>query len=446
MARSRRAAPPNPAKAVVVGFAAAITVGTVLLMLPFATVGDGGAPLRVALFTSTSAICVTGLTVVDTATYWSPAGQAIIMLLIQVGGLGIMTGASLLFLAVSGRLGLRQRMMARTERGGINLGDLRKVLIGVIGFSFLAEAVVALILTIRFWAEGKSFATGLWEGAFHAVSAFNNAGFSLFSDSLVGYVTDPTVTVAVAVAIIVGGIGFPVWLELRRRARTPKRWSLHTKLTLATTAGLLVGGWILMTVLEWGNDGTLGPLSAPGKILAGFFASVTPRTAGFNSISYGEMNPEGLLVTDMLMFTGGAPGSTAGGIKVTTFALLALMALAEARGRLDVTSFRRRISGPAQRQALTIAFAAVNVVVLGALALMVSSDFGFSETLFESISAFATVGLSTGITPQLSGVGDAILVVLMFVGRVGPLTLAVALVLREHGQRFRYPEERPLVG
>ena len=422
-------------------------MGTLVLMLPISAEGPGGSSFRVAVFTATSAICVTGLVVVDTATYFTPFGQGVIVVLIQIGGLGIMTGASLLFLAVSRRIGLRGRMIAQTERNALNLGDLRRVLIGVVTFSVLAEAVFALILATRFWTEaGVGFGTGLWRGVFHSVSAFNNAGFSIFSNNLVGYVTDPTVTLTAAVAIIAGGLGFPVWLDVRRRRKTPRRWSLHTKITLVTTAGLIVGGWIILTALEWSNDGTLGPLSAPGKLLAGFFASVVPRTAGFNTIDYGHMHPEGLLITDMLMFVGGGSGSTAGGIKVTTFALLAMMAIAEVRGRRDVNAFRRRIPNTAQRQALTIAFAGVNAVVLGALALMVTSSFGFSETLFEAISAFATVGLSTGITPHLSGVGDAILIGLMYLGRVGPLTLAVALVLREHDPRFRYPEERPLVG
>lgn len=447
MARIRRVTPPNPSKAVVLGFAIAIVVGALLLMLPVSAEGPGGSSIRVALFTSTSAICVTGLTVVDTATYFTPFGQGVIAMLIQIGGLGIMTGASLLFLAVSRRIGLRTRMVTQTERNALNLGDLRRVVIAVVSFSFLAEAVFALILTIRFWSEGGvGFATGLWRGVFHAVSAFNNAGFSLFSDNLIGYVTDPTVTLTVAFAVIMGGLGFPVWLDLRRRRRTPKRWSLHTKIMLVSTVGLVLGGWLFLTAVEWDNSGTFGPLSAPGKILAGFFASVVPRTAGFNSVDYADMHPEGLLITDMLMFVGGGSGSTAGGIKVTTFALLAMMAIAEVRGRRDVVAFRRRVPSTAQRQALTIAFAAVNAVVLGALALMVTSSFGFSETLFEAISAFATVGLSTGITPHLSSAGDAILIGLMYLGRVGPLTLAVALVLREHDQRFRYPEERPLVG
>jgi Trk-type K+ transport system membrane component len=343
-------------------------------------------------------------------------------------------------------MGLQRRMVAQAETKTLNLGDLRRVLFGVIFFSLLAEAAIATVLAVRFWAQGDSFFTGVWHGVFHSVSAFNNAGFSIFVGNLTGYVTDPTVSITIAVAVIAGGVGFPVWLAIRRYPRRPSRWSMHVKITLATTMALIVGGSIAMTAFEWNNEGTLGPLSTPGKLLAGFFAGVMPRTAGFNSIDYAQMDPEGLLITDMLMFVGGGSASTAGGIKVTTFAILAMMAWAEMRGRADVQAFGRRVPGVAQRQALAIAFASVNLVVLGALALMVSSGFGFSETLFEAISAFATVGLSTGITPLLSDAGHAILVGLMFLGRVGPLTLAVALVLREHAQRFRYPEERPLVG
>ena len=449
---SRKVAPPttftrgNPAKTVVAGFAVAILVSSAVLMLPISTTGRGGAPFLTAVFTATSAICVTGLTVVDTATYWTEFGQGAIMLMIQIGGIGIMTGASLLFLTVSRRMGLQRRMVAQAETKALNLGDVRRVLFGVVLFSVLVELLVSLILAIRFWSAGDSFATGIWRGAFHAVAAFNNAGFALFSDNLIGYVTDPVVSLTIAVAVIVGGLGFPVWLALRRDPRRAARWSLHVKITLVATASLIVAGAIALTATEWDNDGTLGPLSASGKLLAGFFAAVMPRTAGFNSIDYAEVQPEGLLITDMLMFVGGGSGSTAGGIKVTTFAILAMMAWAEMRGRNDVQAFRRRVPGPAQRQALAVAFAAVNLVVLGALALMASSSFGFAETLFEAISAFATVGLSTGITASLSDFGHVVLIGLMFLGRVGPLTLGVALVLREHPQRIRYPEERPLVG
>ena len=447
MARNDHKGPPNPSKTVALGFAIAILVGAFALMLPISTHGPGGASFRVAVFTSTSAVCVTGLAVVDTATYWTPFGQAIIMFLIQIGGLGIMTGASLLFLVVSKRVGLRNRMIAQQERGSINLGDVRRVLIGVIAFSILAEIVVTVILALRFWARDDiGFGVAVWRGAFHAVSAFNNAGFALFSANMMDYALDPVILVTIALAVVMGGIGFPVWIELQRRWRRADRWSLHTKLTLMTTGFLLIGGWILLTALEWNNPDTLGPMSAPGKVLSGFFASVVPRTAGFNSIDYGEMGHPGIMITDMLMFAGGGSGSTAGGIKVTTFAVLFIAAFAEFRGSPDVSAFGRRISGSIQRQALTIAFAGMNAVVIGALLIMVLSPFGFTESMFESISAFATVGLSMNVTPQLSGPADAVVIALMYFGRVGPLTLAVALLLRRHPRRFSYPEERPLVG
>jgi potassium uptake TrkH family protein len=446
MPRSKRNERSSPYKAVAVGFLVAIVIGTLLLMLPFATTGAGGAPFRVASFTSVSALCVTGLTVVDTAAYWTPAGQAIIALLIQIGGLGIMTGASLILFALSGRIGLRERMRARHERGSVNLGDVRSVIIAVVVFSLLAELLFALWLSIGFWIEGAGFGSGLWQGLFHSISGFNNAGFALFSDGLVRHASDPLIVLPIAIAVIVGGLGFPVWLELRKRFRQPKRWSLHTKLTIAMTAGLLVFGWIVISILEWDSPLTMGPLSFGEKLINGFFSSASWRTAGFSSIDYSQVGDETLLTSIMLMFVGGGTGSTAGGLKVTTFALLALMAIAEIRGQQDVTAFNRRIPGAAQRQVLTIAFAAVNLVVIGTLALLLASDFPLADCLFEAVSAFGTVGLSTGITGELSGTADAILMVLMYLGRVGPLTLAVALALREQPQRTRYPEERPLVG
>lgn len=440
-------APPNPSKVIATGFALAIVVGTLLLMLPAASTGDGGTSFRVAFFTSTSAICVTGLAIVDTATHWTPFGQLIILLLIQVGGLGIITGASLLFLAVSKRIGLRNRMIARQERAALNLGDVRNVVLAVVAFSVVFQALAAVVLTLRFWRdEHGSILTAAWHGVFHAVSAFNNAGFSLFSDSMIGYRFDLTLIIVLSLTVVFGGLGFPVWLELRRGWRSPSRWSLHTKLTLLMTGLLLIGGWVLLSILEWRNDDTFGPMTTPQRLAAGFFASATSRTAGFNSIDYGDVNDETLLVTELLMFAGGGSGSTAGGIKVTTFALLCLMVIAEVRGHEDVTAYGRRIAATVQRQALTIAFAATNLVVLGSVLIMATSDVRFAVATFEAVSATATVGLSTGITPALSDASQYILAVLMYLGRIGPLTLAVALALRSHPRRFRYPEERPLVG
>ena len=279
------------------------------------------------------------------------------------------------------------------------------------------------------------------------MSAFNNAGFSLWSDSLVGFVDD-----------WVGDVDRRRGDRARRyrvpgRARAdplaPRRatvWSLHTKLTLLVTAFLLVVGTAAVLGFEWGNEATLGALSAPDKLLAAFFGGVTPRTAGFNSIDYGEATGETLLVTDILMFIGGGSGSTAGRIKVTTFALIGLMVLSEARGDRHVSVFRRSVSSRAQRQALVVVFVAINAVVLATLGLMATSDLLLTQALFESVSAFGTVGLSTGVTDQLDAIGQSILIVLMFLGRIGPHTLALALVLRERERLYSYPEERPLIG
>jgi trk/ktr system potassium uptake protein len=259
-------------------------------------------------------------------------------------------------------------------------------------------------------------------------------------------VDDPWVCLPVAAAVIAGGLGTPVWLDLRRRGRAARRWSLHTKLTVLGTAGLLVFGATALTASEWGNDRTIGSLSPPGALLAGFFAGVMPRTAGFNSLDYAQMDPESLLLTDMLMFVGSGSGGTGGGIKVATMAVLVLMAWGELRGHADVTAFGRRIPQAVQRQALSVAALGIVAVVVGALALMVLSPFGIEPALFEAISAFATVGLSTGITPALSGLAQGVVIVLMFLGRLGPLTLGVALVLHERPLLYRRPSERPLIG
>jgi len=437
----------HPAQLVVGGFALAIAIGTGLLLLPAATSEAGGAPFLTALFTSTSAICVTGLIVVDTPAYWSHFGQGVILGLIQVGGFGIMTAFSLLALVVLRRLRLRSRLIAQAELGTVELGGLRRVLLGVAILSVAFEAATALVLTLRLWLHyDYQLGSAIYHGVFHAISAFNNAGFALWSDSLVRFVTDGWITLAVAVAVVAGGLGFPVWFELQRRPFTPRRWSLHTKLTLGATLFLLVAALAAILSLEWSNEETLGQFDSSGKLLAGFFQAVTPRTAGFNTVDYGAMTPESLLVTDMLMFVGAGSASTAGGIKVTTFALLALIVWAEVRGEPHVNTFGRRVPVHVQRQALAIAFIALNAVVISTLLLIATSQFPLSRALFEALSAFGTVGLSTGITSEVSSVGQVFLVVLMFLGRIGPYTLAVALALRERERRYELPEERPLIG
>lgn len=437
----------TPARFVTVGFAVVIALGTLVLMLPISTKAPGGAPFITALFYSTSSVCVTGLGTVDLPNYFTHFGQATIMVLAQIGGFGVMTLTSFIALIVARRFGLRSRLLTQEESGTMALGDVRRVLKGIAVLSLVVETIVAAIIALRLaFAYDTPVGSAIWRGGFHSVTSFNNTGFALWSDSLIGFATDWWISLTVAGAIIIGGIGFPVILELNARRYHFWRWSLHTKLTLIVTAGLLTLGMVAFLAFEWSNPDTIGPLSFSHKLLASFFGSVTPRTAGFNTIDYGQANGETLLTTDMLMFVGGGSASTAGGIKVTTFALLALIVISEVRGNRHVHAFRRRIPAHAHRQALVITFLAINAVVLGTLALMATSDFQLYQTLFEAISAFGTVGLSTGITPHLDWFGQSVLIALMFLGRTGPQTLALALVLRERGKLYTYPEERPIIG
>ena len=437
----------HPAQVIVFAFAVAVAVGTILLMLPVARVGAEGAPLLTALFTSTSAVCVTGLVTVDTPTYWSGFGQVVILGLIQVGGFGIMTLASLVGLLLSRRMGLRTRLTAAAETKSIGMGDVRAVLVGVAKVSLLFEAVTAALLAGRFLVGyDEPFGRALYLGVFHGVSAFNNAGFALYSDSLMGFATDPWICLPIAVAVIFGGLGFPVILELRRHLRRPRQWSLHTRLTVGTSAVLLGIGTLFVTASEWSNPGTLGTFDTPGRLLAGFFQAVMPRTAGFNSVDYGQMREGTLLGTDALMFIGGGSAGTAGGIKVTTFVLLMFVIVAEVRGEKHVNAADRRIGERVQRQALTVALLSIGMIAVATLVLLEITEFTTGQVLFETVSAFATVGLSTGITADLPGGGQVVLVVLMFMGRLGPITLVSALALRERQLRYTLPEGRPLIG
>jgi len=438
----------NPGRTVSIAFAVAVLVGTVLLTLPVARSGPGGAPLLTALFTSTSAVCVTGLAVVDTATYWSGFGQVVIMALIQIGGFGIMAGASLLGFLVSRRLRLRNQLVAQAESRGLALGDVRTVLRRVAVTVLIFEASLTLILSLRFFF-GYDYGIGkaLWHGLFHAISSFNNAGFALYPDSLVRFIGDWAICLPIAAAVLIGGIGFPVLLELRREWRRPTDWSTHTRITVWGTVILLLVGFLAMLAFEWANPRTYGPLGVGDKILAAIFQGVMPRTAGFQNADYNAMNLETVAVTDVLMFIGGGSGGTAGGIKVTTFFLLAFVIWAEVNGERDVTVARRRIAESVQRQALTIALLSVALVAVGTMALIAfTGHVRFDQALFEAVSAFATVGLSMNITPTLSGAAQVVLVLLMFIGRVGTITVASALALNTKSRLYRYPEERPIVG
>jgi trk system potassium uptake protein TrkH len=442
----------HPARTLVMSFAAVILAGAVLLSLPAAAEEGGATALVTALFTSTSAVCVTGLTVVDTGTYWSGFGEGVILALIQVGGFGIMTMASLIALLLSGRLRLRMQLTAQAETKSLSIGDVRRVLLGVAGSTLIVELAVGAILGLRFrFGYGASAGEAAYLGYFHAVSAFNNAGFGLLADNLTRYAQDPWVTLPVAAAVILGGIGFPVLLELLRhrgrvRVAGRRNWSLHTRLTLLTTMALLVTGTVLTCLLEWTNTDTLGSFTWDEKILNGFFYSAMSRTAGFNALDIGALNASTLMFTCMLMFVGGGSAGTAGGIKVTTFAVLAAAMIAEVRGEPHSVVMGRRLAPHVLRQALTVALLGVGLVVTATLALLTVTKAPFESVLFEAVSAFGTVGLTTGITPDVPVSAQLILILLMFVGRLGPVTLVSALAMRERVRRYQLPEERPVIG
>lgn len=430
----------------VLAFCAVALLGALVLMLPGAAEGDG-ADFVTALFTATGAISG-GLGLVDTGTYWSDFGEVVVLALIQLGGLGIMTLASLLILLVSRRLGLRLELSAAAETNTINLGDVRRVLAWVVIITAVVELITAIALTVRY-ATGYGYGWGraVYLGVFHSISSFNNAGFALFTDNTMRFATDPWICVPMLVAMVAGGLGFPVLLEVGRRIRgRTKRWSLHTKITLIAYASLLVVGAAAILAAEWGRPGTLGPMGVGGKVLAAVFHSVTPRTAGFNSLDVAQLQPESLLVTDVLMFIGAGSAGTAGGIKVTTFAVLAFVVFAEIRGEPSVHALRRRIPAAVQRQALTVALLGVGLVVAATVTLLVLTDLSLEVLLFEVCSAFGTVGLTTGITAGLPVAGQLVLIALMLIGRLGPITLASALALRTHRRRYELPEERPIVG
>ncbi len=437
----------HPAQVVMTGFAATILLGTGILMLPIARVGPGGASFLEALFTATSAVCVTGHIVVDTATYWTPFGQVVILALVQVGGFGIMTFASVIGLAVLRRMSQRSKVTTATEAHSSGLEDVGGLVLGVVRISLIVEVIVAAMLTARFaTGYGEPIGRALWLGVFHSVSSFNNAGFALFSDSFVQYATDPFICLPICAAIIIGGLGFPVIMQFRKHLGRTLKWTMNTRIVVAGTLVLLISGWVYITAIEWNNPATLGPLDWPGKLLVGFFTSVQTRTAGFNSLDTGLMDPASWLGMDALMLIGGGPAGTAGGIKITTFAVLFFIIVTELRGDGAVNVFGKRLSRAVHRQAITVVLLAVAVVVAATTALMLLTDFGLDRLLFEVVSAFGTVGMSTGITADLPPAGQLILVMLMFIGRLGPITFASSIALRERRITYEFPQERPIIG
>lgn len=438
----------NPYQIMAVGFAAVILLGACLLMLPESSQRGESLPFIDALFTATSAVCVTGLVVVDTGSYFSLFGQMVIICLIQTGALGIVTMAALMSIIVRHKMALRDRLvMQEALNSMLTLADIVRLVKAIVKYTFFVEFVGGTILAVRFvWDFGWQ---GIYFGYWHAVSAFSNAGFDLLGPlgGMGIYVDDIVINLTIPQLIIIGGIGFPVLNELVHERR-PSRWSLHTKVVLAATAILIIAGMLIIMGVEWNNKETLGELSVWGKVLASYFQSVTLRTAGFATIDLGGINPATMLAMIMLMFIGASPGSTGGGIKTTTAALILIDVWNEIRGNFENTLFNRRVPLQAGRKAVTVVFASL-ILVGGFIFLLCVVDNNLLPAhmiIFEVVSAFSTTGLSMGITAQLNDFSKICITIMMFIGRVGPLTFAMALAFRQKKPLIRYPEGKITIG
>ena len=438
----------TPARWISLGFILAILAGTGLLMLPFASKGESAGFLD-ALFTATSATCVTGLVVRDTFTGWTNFGQAVILCMIQLGGLGFMTVITMISYALGKHLGLYNRKILMQSAGNTSLSGVGSLIRRIIPFTFLFELSGAAALAFRFVPK-FGWARGIWFSVFHAISAFCNAGFDLMGTeeapfaSLTSFRTDPLVTVTIRLLIIIGGLGFLVWRDLFQNKLHWSKYQLHTKLVLATTGVLLVGGWILFMILE--SHASLDGLSFGDKLLASFFETVTPRTAGFNTSDLNAMSEGGNVLTNILMLIGGSPGSTAGGIKTTTVAVLILSTLASARGHTRVTAFRYSIDRDMIRQACSIVCLYLMMAITAIVAITAFDPVGVKETMFEVNSAIATVGLSLGITPTLSAASRVVLILLMYAGRIGVLTFILVFSERRTEPPIDRPNGKLLIG
>lgn len=438
----------HPVRLIPLAFLLAATMGTILLATPWARAdSEGPLDLLTAVFTGVSATCITGLTVVDTATYWSSFGHVVILVLVQIGGFGIMTLATLLAVLVTGRIGLRTSLLVKTEAHAINLGDVRGVIATVAITMLSLEAIMAVVLAARFRATyDHELGVALWHGVFHSVSAFNNSGFALYTDSMAGFRGDLTILIVIMLLIVAGGVGFPVFHELSTHWRRPGDWSLHTRVTVLGYAVLLMLGTLGTGLFEWGNPDTLGSMSLGEKLLSSVFGGVTVRTAGFSTFDYALATHETWALYDVLMFIGGGSAGTSGGLKVGTFVVLAYVLLSEARGEHQVVVGNRSIPADTQRQAITVALLALGVVAVGTMALLVVTDLSLDLTLFQALSAFGTTGLNPGVTHDLPAAGKVIVICLMFLGRVGTVTVASSLAMRERHRAYYLPEERPIIG
>ena len=440
----------NPTKTIALAFAGIILLGALLLTLPVSSRSGISCGFRPALFTATSATCVTGLVLYDTWTQWSGFGQTVIISLIEIGGLGFMSAASLVIFLFRKKVGLKQRMvmaqaLSLTDMEGV-VRLQKLVLLG----SLRVQGIGALILMLRFWPE-YGFTTALKWGIFHSISAFCNAGFDIFGcitpgASLMEFNSDPVVILTLGALVIVSGLGFLVWQEIITK-RSWKNFSVYTKLVLATTFWLLLFGWFFICLLEWNNPGTLGSMNVWDKLLNGLFQSITVRTAGFAAVDQGQLTDAGKAVSIMLMLVGGSSGSTAGGVKTVTMVVLVLFLAARARGRSTVSVFKRTIPDAQVLDAMTIVSIVAGLAVFGAVFISATSPVSFVDAAYEAVSAIATVGLTAGATTNLSIPAQLLMILYMYFGRVGVLTISLGFLIGNRAdERFEYARTNLLIG
>lgn len=440
-------------RTICLGFIAVIVLGALLLLMPFSTIDGTWSDPITALFTSTSAVCVTGLSVVDVGKYYSFWGQFFLVLLVQVGGLGYMTATTFLLLLLGRRFGLKDKIAIQQSLDKSGLDGVVQLVQSILATTILFE-LTGVFLLMPVFVPQDGFKDGLWSSVFHSVNAFNNAGFSLYSDNLIGYIGSPLINFTIGGLIIFGGIGYQVIMEmyLWLRDRFYKSpictvFSLNFKVVTSTTAVLLILGTIAFLLMEYNNPETFGPLNFPQKVMAAWFQSVTPRTAGFNTIDIGKMSETALFLTIALMFVGASPGSTGGGIKTTTFRILFSCTAAVLEGKDQVQCYGRQIPIALILKTISVAFGSLMVVIVSAtLVELANPELEFMQVLFEAVSAFGTVGLSTGITAKISAIGKLVLIATMYIGRVGVLLLMSVAVGDPKPTTFKYPEESLLVG
>lgn len=434
----------NPPAVLAMGFASLILIGSILLNLPMATKSGESIGYLNALFTSSSAVCVTGLVVVNTGEFWSLFGQIVIIVLIQMGGLGFMTMATIVALILGKKISLKERLIIKEQLNQSSMSGLVRLTRHVIFLTFFVEALGAVLLSTKFIPLYGN-AKGIWFSIFHSVSAFCNAGFDITGNSIVPFQNDVFINLVISALIIIGGIGFAVIFDISKN-RKFSRIGLHSKIVLTMTITLLVLGTIIFYLIEIHNPNTLANLSGKSKLLSSFFQSVVTRTAGFNSLDTSAIRDTSAFLFIIFMFIGAAPGSTGGGIKVTTFGAIVLATITSVKGERDVVAFKKRIADDVVQKSLAIVAISTTLIIIVSFILTVTEDAAFLELLFESTSAFGTVGLSRGVTPHLSEIGKMIIMITMYIGRVGPLTMAFAFGQGKNKRKYRYSEENIMVG